>query len=274
MVRFGIILAAVLMLGACSRKAEKKAPEAPLVTFCNQIDYADTAALHNKEAMERIMVKIVRMLPQTDSVAADAALNKFFGETGGDETAAETALELADKYLNNPASPARDETLYIRVLRSMLAVESLPEHVRFRAGEKLKTAMLNRPGSLATDFEFIDREGERQSLHETRAKSLILLFYDPECPHCGDILKQIETSKRINSAIADGTVKVLAIYTEGNREKWEDTCGDLPQNWAVGIDLSGIVENELYDLPAMPTIYLLDESKHVILKDPDVRKIL
>lgn len=41
----------------------------------------------------------------------------------------------------------------------------------------------------------------------------------------------------------------------------------MPQEWTVGIDNSRIVERELYSLPAMPVIYLLDKDKRVLLKD-------
>lgn len=59
----------------------------------------------------------------------------------------------------------------------------------------------------------------------------------------------------------------IAAYTEGDRRLWDETKAALPQEWTVGIDNSRIVERELYSLPAMPVIYLLDKDKRVLLKD-------
>ncbi len=61
---------------------------------------------------------------------------------------------------------------------------------------------------------------------------------------------------------------MLAIYVEGQRDIWERTKRDLPANWIVGYDLTGILEAELYDLTAMPIPYLLDSTLCVLLKDP------
>ena len=55
------------------------------------------------------------------------------------------------------------------------------------------------------------------------SKKLVLVFYDPECPHCGEILERLYRNPRLQQAIAIGKAKVLAVYTERNRELWEET---------------------------------------------------
>lgn len=174
----------------------------------------------------------------------------------------------------SPASPYRDEGRYIRFLDSLLNVRSLPDALRERAEYRRRIAMLNRPGSVAADFRYVDRNGKESRLHDLKSPRTLLIFYDPECPHCDDILRQLASAKAINSAIADKSLTVLAIYAEGKREVWDNTRNDLPDNWLVGYDLSGILDDELYDLPAMPTPYLLDSDKRVILKDPTPDRLI
>lgn len=272
-----LLLVATLLLGSCAKKSGDDTPppatnaaEAPLLALCNAIDYSDTTRLHNRKSMDRLIKTILHYLPNTDSASADKALHQFYTEISSDETAIETAAELTRRYLNNPASPVRDETLYIRLLNSMLSVDSLPLQIRTRAEYELRTAMLNRPGAIASDFEFIDRDGIRGTLHEVKGKKTLLIFYDPECPHCSEIINQIATNPKIQAEIERKTLTVLAIYTEGNKENWKRTAGSMPRHWIVGCDLSDIVANDIYDLPAMPLLYLLDSDKRVILKDPDV----
>lgn len=124
--------------------------------------------------------------------------------------------------------------------------------------------------TVANDFLYYDLDYRKRSLHKTEADKLLLIFYDPECTYCSDVINILSSYVRINEAIHEGRLKVLAIYAEGKRDVWEDTKYDLPSNWDGGYDLTGIHDNELYDLPAMPTIYLLDSSKHVLLKDPPI----
>lgn len=270
----------VLILTACTRTASNK-PHSntsedipPLVLLCRNMDYTDTVALHDDTVMADRMASIVRLLPHTDSVMTRKALSVLFNGVKRDEKAIEMVARLADLYLENPASPVRNETLYIRFLQSMLSVDTLPEAVRFLAEKNLKTASLNRPGTIATNFDFVDRDGTRRSLYELHGENILVVFYDPECSHCTDILRKIAVNPRINWTIAEGKMTVVAIYTEGKKDVWESTRHNLPANWMVGYDLSGILENGLYDLPAMPIIYLLDDNKRVLLKDPNVQTIV
>ena len=185
-----------------------------------------------------------------------------------------TADSIAYLYWGSPASPYRDEARYISFLDSLLASDSLPEALRERADYRRHIAMLNRPGTMAADFRYLERDGRESRLHDLQSPLTLLIFYDPECPHCNDILRALAASKAINTAIAEKELVVLAIYAEGKREVWDKTCRRMPANWLVGYDLTGILDDEIYDLPAMPTPYLLDSDKRVILKDPTIGQLL
>lgn len=102
---------------------------------------------------------------------------------------------------------------------------------------------------------------------------LLLVFYDPTCFHCSEILAELHENSLLTNLIHDKTLTVLAVYTEGDRKLWEETKEAMPQDWIVGIDDSHIVDHELYNLKAMPTLYLFDAGKRVILKDASVEWI-
>lgn len=174
----------------------------------------------------------------------------------------------------SPASPYRNERRYIRFLDSLLAVDTLPDALRMQAEYRRRIALLNRPGTTAGDFRYIERTGKESRLHELKSPLTLLIFYDPECPHCNDILRAIASSETLNKAVAEKKLTVIAIYAEGKREVWNKTCNDLPENWLVGYDLTKVLDKEIYDLPAMPTPYLLDSEKRVILKDPNFERLI
>lgn len=279
-IRFSCIIIAAILATGCAKEnrdvtsAETSGGTPPLVSLCRHINYSDTALLHSEPFMKKTMSRMIKLLPNTDSISSKEALTIFFNGLKHDYQAIEQATRIAELYLNNPASPVRNETVYLNILHSLLAVDSLPDAVRLRAEQYLRTISLNRPGSIATDFEFIDRDGINNTLHTTCGEEILLIFYDPECPHCHEILRDIATDESISESIGRGSLTVMAIYAEGKKDMWDSTKWELPKEWTVGYDLTGILDQDLYDLPAMPVLYLLDSGKRVILKDPDHRILL
>ncbi|MDE6379707.1 MAG: DUF5106 domain-containing protein [Muribaculaceae bacterium] len=269
-----IISAAITSLCLCccsGNKAERKSAleqrRSPIVAFCEGIDYADTASLHDKDKMDARMADLVKLMMRSDTTDTKKALAIFLMGLNGDETALRTAAEKADLYLNSPNSPAKDETLYLLFLRSMLKAHDLPEDVAARTKDRIFFASLNRPGTKANDFNFIDRDGLKNSLYSVGSEKTLLIFYDPECPHCPEILERIAKNKKVNAAIEEGSLQVVAVYAEGKRDVWDKTKRELPENWTVAYDLTGVLDEELYDLPAMPYVFLLDADKKVLIKD-------
>lgn len=273
MISIKIYYLGLLTLASCIRTStiQTKDPvnssDHKIVQYVNSIDYDDVQSLHGAGAMTERMVELVKLMQVSDSASVRDGLDIFLNGMKRDARALSMVDSLANLYLNNPASPVRDENGYIAYLESLLSLDSIPENIREIGEESLRIAMLNRPGTLATDFRYLDRNGTKHSLHETIAEELLLVFYDPECTHCSEILESIAQDSNISESIATGKMKVLAIYAEGKRDVWEKTKMEMPLQWIVGYDLSDILDNDLYDLPAMPTIYLLDKNKKVKIKD-------
>lgn len=86
-------------------------------------------------------------------------------------------------------------------------------------------------------------------------------------------MQEMVRDNLLKQAVETGYLTVLAIYTEGNLEVWKHTLDKLPEEWIVGCDREVIKEHTLYDLKAMPSLYLLDADKIVLLKDASYNKI-
>lgn len=256
---------------ACGRnarvKSEQTQTQPPIVRLCESLDYTDTAFLHSEEAMKKSMTDIIRLMMRSDSASISLGLDKFFRGIEGDTLALRHATHYAYLYLGNPNSSVRDEALYLYFLSALLHTDHLPEEICSRAKEQERRFSLNRPGTPANDFRYLDRDGKEGSLYAIKSPQTLLVFYDPECPHCPPILNKIATDRKVNAAIKEGTLKVLAVYTEGKRDIWEKTKGGMPEQWTVAYDRTGVLDSDLYDLPAMPIVYLLDADKRVLVKD-------
>ena len=278
----GVMLIVLTILSAsCSSKHNNTASESeaseelsPLASLCRGIDYSDTVSLRDEGIMTRRMIDIVKLMPYTDSLTTSRELNFFFKGISSVPRSVAIVDSLGNLYLNNPASPVRDNELYIRFLRSMLSADSIADFVRLRSEENLRIANLNRKGTIANNISILDRNGITMDLHSIEAPRILLVFYDPECPHCSDILAEIAGNGEINGLIQKGELKIVAVYAEGKRSVWEKSKADMPENWIVGYDMSGVLDNDLYQLPAMPVMYLLDSDHRVLLKDPEFSTVL
>lgn len=241
--------------------------------YWDNYDFADTLLIDKPEIAEQGFANFIDLLPRLDSLAAISGIVTFGEKAFGENTPAKVAERfetMTEHYLADPNSPMRNEELYILFLDAQITAMEKHGSNASRPKLRLAMAMKNRPGTKAADISFTTREGLRSSLYATEADLLLLIFYDPACEHCSEILQQLRTDATFCERVASGKIKVLAIYTEGDRQLWNNTCNSMPKEWTVAIDESDIVANKIYDLPAMPVFYILDKDKKVIMKDPNL----
>lgn len=192
----------------------------------------------------------------------------------GKEHARRVLTQTADDYLFNPNSPFHNEGLYGMYLEALLS--KLPQTDAMRSAYRFKLELVrrNNVGDKATDFTYYQPDGTRRTLATTPVKNdrLLLMFYDPECESCHEVLLQMAADTALAEAVRTGKLSVLAVYTEGNDEAWRKALPDMPEGWTVGTDREAVKTGALYDLKAMPSLYLLDGKKTVLLKDAAYEK--
>lgn len=242
--------------------------------FWDAMEFRDTLRSRNRDFMEQQFANFVSLFPHADTAALAPALGQLVARAAADREALLLVGEIAEKYLYDPNSPMLDEGYFIRWLEALIASGTLDEAERIRPAYLLGAARKNRPGMPAADFTYITRDGRRQTLHGTEAEETLLLFYDPDCDHCREIMEALSSSERLQRAIAAGRLTLLALYADGDRAAWDRTKEQLPAAWIVGFDTGAIRTHELYVLPAMPTLYLLDRDKRVLVKDLPVGALL
>ena len=67
---------------------------------------------------------------------------------------------------------------------------------------------------------------------------------------------------------SSGRLKVVDIYIDQEIDLWKQRMASYPKNWINGYDPDYVIRQDLiYDVRAVPSIYLLDGTKTVLLKD-------
>lgn len=222
--------------------------------------YAQLATMVGAQTMEAPMAELFHNL---DSLAL-----------AGERKPLLKVMEQAEHYFFDPNSPVLDEEMYLRALDGILACKSLQDVDKMQYEYQHRICSLNRAGTPATDFKFEEMKGNKGSLYGIKGDYTLVFFNNPGCHACGEILETI-----VNSPVAEmftsGKVKVLAMYIDEDIEAWRESHGKFPKEWIYAHDHKMILrDNNIYGLRAIPSLYLLDKEKRVILKDAPVGKVI
>ncbi len=237
--------------------------------FWDELDFGEDRRSLDTAFIEQNFVNYLAVLSVTPKSVAQSAIERLRVKSKGSPEAADLLDDIALRYLDDPNSPMRNEELFILFARDWSADESLREEKRARANYRLNQAMKNRVGTKGNDFAFIDRNGKNTTLYGSLGDGMTLvMFYDPDCEQCKAVKEQL-----MHSQINDN-VKMIAIDTMDDRDKWEEDKGSFPEEWTVGFATDPIEEEEIYVIRAMPTFYLFDKNGIVAMKDPPVEKVL
>ncbi len=175
---------------------------------------------------------------------------------------------LAEKVLYDPNSPLRSDELYIPVLQAQVESEWLDKYEKLSPQYNLDLALKNRIGRPANDFRYTMGSGRSGTLYGIKAKYTLIFFNNPGCTMCKTIREAICASPLLTEMIDNGTIKVLALYPDELLDEWQAYREHIPSKWINSYDKGTVIRNKnLYDLKAIPALYLLDAEKRVLIKD-------
>ena len=182
---------------------------------------------------------------------------------------------LLTRYLYDPNSPVRNEDAYLPFVKKMSESDLVPESMRPAYAFDAKACGLNRTGTRAADFGFTDLQGKRHTLYAVTAPLTVLLFSNPGCPNCREIMQALTGDALLRQAVEAGVVAVVNVYIDLEREKWAAYAKDYPKEWYNGYDHTYRIRTDMtYNIRAIPSLYLLGADKTVILKDATIEKLM
>ena len=236
--------------------------------YWDRLDFTDTTQLGNPDIVEQGFSNYLDFLPRFSKDIEQASIEIFARKAFANVHSKACFEKLTEHYLQDPQSPFRNDEVYQRLLLEMAKQPLFDETERERLTYKAKVAGMNLPGAQATNFTFIDRQGRRHELAEYQDRPVILYFNDPDCEVCHATTQKL-------AAQLPTDIQVLAIYADTVTDEWRKHPQPFPPKWTDGCSPEGeIVQQHLYDLSAMPTIYLLDKGNTVRLKDCTAEQLL
>ena len=230
------------------------------------------------EGKMSLFATLASQVPQENGIrAVDRLYDRVeaFGHKYPETDMYETVMELTEKYFYDPQSPIRNEDLFQRVAARMAVSDLVPEDRHAHYDFIARMALLNQVGTRAADFRFIDSKGRLRTLYSVEAEHLILIFGNPDCTACRELVEAMDGSLPVTERITDGRLKVLDVYIDEEIDEWKAHLADYPKTWINGYDPTHTLRADLiYNVRAIPSVYLLDRDKTVLLKDVPQERLM
>jgi len=242
--------------------------------YWDNFDYSDISFISHPEIMEQALADYLDVLPYVSVETANASLVNTMNKAAVDISMYKHFLELYEKYLYEPNSPLMNEEFLIPVLESVVNASVLNEADKIRPESLLQLILKNRVGAQAADFSFVLENGQTQTLYRQNAEFVLLMFYNPGCHSCNEVLEHMRTSLGIQTFLANKKLKIVAVYPDEDLTEWKSYLSRIPAEWINGYNKNATLKNEeVYDLKAIPSLYLLGKDKTVLLKDVTMQVI-
>lgn len=238
--------------------------------YWDNFSFDDTSLIHKPEILEQAFVDFVFVLKYVPPYLVKSGVTILMQRAAVNWDMQHFIIDLFEKYLYDPNSPIRDEELYIPVLEYIVHSPVIKNEDKITPEYRLKMALKNRVGQKATDFVFKDRLGKKHRLSEVKNDYILLYFNNPGCHACQQTTEMMSGS----SLFHDARLSIVAIYADDDMNEWLKHANEMPYEWINGYSPEGeLMKKELYDLKAIPTLYLIDSNGIVLFKDAEFKQI-
>ena len=103
---------------------------------------------------------------------------------------------------------------------------------------------------------------------EFRPSGWTPLIFNTGCDACHEVIETLQTNAIIPGLVKNGTLAVVNVYIDLEREKWQALAKEYPTEWYNGYDQDFAIRQDLtYNVRGIPSLYVLNEDKDVIMKD-------
>ena len=192
-----------------------------------------------------------------------------------DSNVFEELNRLTEHYLYDPNSPVRNEDLYGRYVARLAQSDLVDDAYRKGYEWTARKCSLNQVGTPATDFSFTDTRGRVRTLYGIKADYVLLVFGNPGCKACQELVQAMDETPEIAALLSSGRLQVVDVYIDPDVDDWKAHVSEYPADWINGYDHEYAIRTDvLYNVRGIPSIYLLDADKTVLMKDAVQEQVL
>jgi len=228
-----------------------------------------------EEKLDKYFNQLVQMEP--DSVIHEIDYMLSFASASEDMSRF-LLIKFVNRYLNQKYM--WEDAVFVHLFEKYFAnrqYDWLNEKGRKTITDRAYSLMANIMGHLAEDILLPDTSGKTISLYEQKSDFTVVVFWDPTCGHCKEVLPKIDSFYRSKWKAGGISIFAVAKETDGNKKDWIDFINSHHlQEWTnvyyskaddkLRTDNNIPGYSQLYDINSFPTLYFLDKDKKIIAK--------
>ena len=244
--------------------------------YWDRVDFKDTVTIYDLDMLEQYWVNYIDRVLSFKKDSYEEILTKYIQQLNkGAKQNFKFHTDLADKYLYYPTSPLRNDQVYKTLCTEMLHSPHLSDVEKERIQYIIDLINKNNIGEFAENFKFQTHDGSVHQLNHFKNEFTILFFNNPGCNICTHVINVLKHSETINFLYNKKRLQIVAICPDGDTPEWREHTSDFPEQWINGYDPNfTLINDNLYDLRGIPSLYLLDSEHKVLVKDAQVEEIL
>lgn len=245
--------------------------------YWDQFPFSDTLCIHQDNFAKPLFTQFAGMVLKTSTAQGQQGVRNLMQRAAVEKPVYMHFAQVCRSYFFDPNSPYLNEDIYRVVLEDLVASPLLTAAEQEGYRTTLEMVNRNRVGQLAQDLDYIaveqnfpytENPQNVQRLYALEAPFLLVFFNNPGCPNCKEVIQQLLDNPYLTALIQKKTLVVLSLYPDAELEAWQDYLPNLPAQWINAYNPNTYVkDNDIYDLKAIPTLYLLDREKKVLVKD-------
>lgn len=245
--------------------------------------FPDDSVLVNgvaRDEIEEHFATFVTLVEDIDIQSARRAMDSFFRKVEAFQKrdtlsgVFDLFASLVEKYLYDPNSPYRNEDLYRPYVEGLSRSDRTPPEMVPAYSHDAAMCALNAVGSKAADFVFKDISGRTHTLYGVKGDYTLLFFSNPGCEACKEIIETLKGEPALAELVSRGRLAVVNVYIDEDIEAWKGYQDYYPDNWLNGYDPTYSIRQDIkYNVRAIPSLYLLDADKTVLMKDAPENRI-
>lgn len=258
-----------------SRKDQSEKIQTDIKSYWMNYSFTDQQLIENPELIKAPTLSFLNLLDGYSKPTSVKALKLFMDKLLVSDTSVLkfTVDEVLDKYLYRADSPIRNEEYYLTIVDCLINSQRISDVNKMKFEFQKKMISLNQVGSIAMNFDFITKEGRTTELYGIEALYTLIYFHHPDCDECKKMKRLMQGSPLLSRLLQNKQLVILAVFTDNDKSLWQNTA--LPRQWINSYNTDqSVVQKNLYDLRAIPCLYLLNRDKRVIIKDGLLTEIL
>jgi thiol-disulfide isomerase/thioredoxin len=215
------------------------------------------------------------VVPQADSIIREVD-NMLLQARTSSEMFQFLLVKFVQQYVN-PQYMGQDAVfvhLFEKYINAGRAPFFTPQYREF-IDKRAYSLMANLIGKPAAELKLIDTSGKQHSLYDIQAPYTVVVFWDPTCGHCKEVVPKVDSI--FKAKWAKMNIKIYGVKVDGSKEDWIKFIHEHDlKNWEHVYQSTAQHDAEtkaglpnfrqLYDVYSTPMLYLLDKDKKILAK--------